>query len=50
MCGGAIDVSTLTFEQRLVNDEDFCRTCWNDIMYHEYEGEISVPRLWPASA
>ncbi|HEY7507945.1 MAG TPA: hypothetical protein VH677_02355 [Nitrososphaera sp.] len=50
LCGGTIDNSALTFEQKLVNDEDFCRACWNDIMHQEYEGEIPLPHLFLASA
>lgn len=49
LCGGTIDSDALTFEQRLINDEDFCRTCWNDIMHEEYEEEVPLPQLWPAS-
>jgi hypothetical protein len=31
-CGHPIDHTNLTFEQRLIDDKDFCIRCWNEIM------------------
>lgn len=49
MCGGVINSSSLSFEQRLIGDEDFCRTCWNGIMYEEHD-EVPLSHRWPVSA
>ena len=43
ICNGPIDASSLSFEQLLVNDKDFCRTCWDEILYSEEEP--SLPSL-----
>ncbi|AIF84136.1 hypothetical protein NTE_02080 [Candidatus Nitrososphaera evergladensis SR1] len=32
MCHDAISPASLSFEQRLVNDKDFCRKCWDEII------------------
>lgn len=32
ICGDFIDAASLSFEQRLIRDQDFCRKCWDEIM------------------
>lgn len=32
VCDNFIDAASLSFEQRLVGDQDFCRKCWDEIM------------------
>lgn len=41
-CSAPIDPNSLSFEQKLVDDKDFCRRCWARIMMDE---EILLPRL-----
>ncbi|MEO9363985.1 MAG: hypothetical protein ABI348_08805 [Nitrososphaera sp.] len=31
MCNNTINQKSLSFEQRLVDDKDFCRECWDKI-------------------
>jgi len=31
-CFRPIDESSLSFEQKLIDDENFCRSCWDDVM------------------
>ena len=42
-CGVAIDPTTLSFEQKLIDDKDFCRRCWNQIMSDV--DDIRLPHL-----
>lgn len=44
MCNGVIDTQSPSFEQRLVDDRDFCRTCWDDMMFGK-ESEVPLPVL-----
>lgn len=37
-CGAPIDPNSLSFEQKLVGDTDFCRQCWDRIMAYPNEG------------
>jgi len=45
VCGNVIDSASLAFEQRLVDDKDFCRKCWDKIMEEVYPDEIPIPPL-----
>ena len=38
-----IDVSNLSFEQKLAQDEDFCRRCWDRIM--DDTGDVRLPSI-----
>jgi hypothetical protein len=40
MCRDLYDAGEVTFEQRLVADEEFCQHCWSDIMTRTYDGEL----------
>jgi len=42
MCSEEFDPSDVTFEQRLISDDSFCRKCWTDIMDREYDGEFDI--------
>lgn len=44
-CRGPISQFSLSFEQKLVEDEDFCRRCWDDIMNGSYDEVAVVPSL-----
>ena len=37
LCHQKYSTETISFEQRLVDDKDFCIKCWNEIMGAEYE-------------
>jgi hypothetical protein len=41
LCGDKVDELSRTFEQRLVDDTDFCAPCWNEIMHEGHESTIS---------
>ncbi len=43
MCSSSFDLSERVFEQRLIDDMDFCPRCWQDIMTMEYESESVFP-------
>ena len=45
-CGISIDVDTLSFEQKLIEDEDFCRRCWDGVMDDTEDAQL--PSLIPA--
>jgi hypothetical protein len=45
MCHRKIDPECLSFEQRLIDDRDFCRECWDDIMFGEHAEEVPLPVL-----
>jgi hypothetical protein len=36
---------SLSFEQKLIEDEDFCRRCWDDIVNGSYDEVAVVPSL-----
>lgn len=40
-CNQAYDIGTITFEQRLINDKDFCAVCWSLFMT-EMEDENAI--------
>jgi len=42
-CGIRIDTDNLSFEQELIEDEDFCRRCWDRIM--DETDDIRLPSL-----
>jgi hypothetical protein len=44
-CSGAISQISLSFEQKLIQDEDFCRRCWDDIMNGSYDEVAVIPSL-----
>lgn len=44
-CRGPISQISLSFEQKLIEDEDFCRRCWDDIMNGSYDEVGVVPSL-----
>ena len=44
-CGIDIDVDNLSFEQKLVEDEDFCRRCWDRVM--DDSNDVRLPSLMP---
>lgn len=35
MCNHPYDLQTLTLEQKLVEDNDFCTRCWTELMETE---------------
>lgn len=39
MCRDVYDTSAVSFEQRLVADEDFCPQCWIDIIDRAYDND-----------
>ena len=42
-CGIDIDIDTLSFEQKLIEDEDFCRRCWDRVM--DDTDDVKLPSL-----
>ena len=42
-CGIDIDVDYLSFEQKLIEDEDFCRRCWDRVM--DETDDVRLPSL-----
>ena len=42
-CRIDIDATNLSFEQKLVKDEDFCRRCWDRVM--DDTDDIRLPSL-----
>ena len=32
MCRREYNISNITLEQQLINDHDFCQSCWDNIM------------------
>jgi hypothetical protein len=42
-CGIDIDTDNLSFEQRLIKDEDFCRRCWDKVM--DDTNDVRLPSL-----
>jgi hypothetical protein len=45
LCNDVIDPQRLSFEQRLIDDTDFCRTCWDEIMEGEYPRDVPILAL-----
>lgn len=53
ICGGSFELSERLFEQRLIEDRDFCSRCWKEIMMMEYQSdaqEIIAPQMAQALA
>jgi len=44
-CGIDIDIDNLSFEQKLIEDEDFCRRCWDRVM--DETDDVRLPSLTP---
>ena len=44
-CGIDIDIDTLSFEQKLIEDEDFCRRCWDRVI--DDTDDVRLPSLTP---
>ena len=42
-CGINIDKGSLSFEQKLIEDEDFCRRCWDRVM--DETDDVRLPSL-----
>lgn len=42
-CGINIDADNLSFEQKLIEDEDFCRRCWDGVM--DDVDDVRLPSL-----
>jgi hypothetical protein len=40
MCLEEFDLSDITFEQRLVQDDSFCKKCWTGIMNEGYDSDL----------
>lgn len=49
MCNNFINPEELTFEQRLIDDKDFCRKCWEEMANEVNEEAVPIPRLAIAS-
>lgn len=45
LCNDVINPRRLSFEQLLIDDTDFCRTCWDEIMQGEYPGDVPILAL-----
>lgn len=43
-CNTPISDDLLSFEQRLIDDHDFCRACFEEIM-NENNYDVSIPLL-----
>lgn len=43
-CFSPIDLESLSFEQRLINDEHFCRRCFDEIMRDESLPYLDNPK------
>jgi hypothetical protein len=44
-CDSPIDPNSLSFEQRLIDDQDFCRRCFDEIMNDEDLSYLKNPGL-----
>lgn len=44
-CGSPVDANSLSFEQRLIDDQDFCRRCFDEIMSDEDMPYLNDPSL-----
>ena len=40
MCRESYGIEDITFEQRLVADEDFCPRCWQGILTTTYDNDL----------
>lgn len=40
VCNRIVDLACSAFEQRLIEDKDFCRECWDEMMEQVYPEEI----------
>jgi len=41
MCHKDFELTEITFEQRLIQDTDFCSTCFKDILSDRYNEEFT---------
>jgi hypothetical protein len=44
-CFRPVDKDTLSFEQKLVEDEHFCRPCWDEVMNEESMDYLDSPKF-----
>jgi len=45
-CFRPIDPDMLSFEQKLIADEHFCRPCWDDVMSEDSElSYLDLPKF-----
>ena len=42
-CFRAVDPDELSFEQKLIEDEHFCRSCWDEVMKDESMDYLDSP-------
>ncbi|MEO9295295.1 MAG: hypothetical protein ABI347_06820 [Nitrososphaera sp.] len=40
LCFEPLDCGNLSFHQRLIDDRDFCRACFDEIMEAQYESDM----------
>ena len=40
MCRELYKIEEITFEQRLIADEDFCPRCWNAVVNTTYDNDL----------
>lgn len=41
MCAASFDLENRIFEQRLVNDTDFCPRCFSEILTASYDDDVN---------
>lgn len=44
-CSQPIDFLSLSFEQRIIDDQDFCRRCFDEIMTGSYDSDVDYEKL-----
>jgi hypothetical protein len=44
-CFGPVDPGVLSFEQKLVEDGHFCRSCWDEVMKDESMDYLDNPHF-----
>jgi hypothetical protein len=42
MCSISFELTSQTFEQRLIDDNDFCPHCFKEIMDAEYDNDFEL--------
>jgi hypothetical protein len=42
MCNHPYDIQTITLEQKIVEDQDFCTRCWTEVMETEWLDTFSL--------
>lgn len=40
MCFAPIGYGNLSFQQRLIDDRDFCRVCFDEILEAQYDSDL----------